>query len=180
MDSPVVQRFVDALHTVDSQRSTEAMTALVTADTPVDSIDGHGTRRGPEGIDALFTQYLEQLAQVSTTFTRVTETTGRAALEWRSEVHLASGRPATYTGVTVVEFSDDAITSFATVYDSGALLAPRADARPHPASDEAGVSDGDTGNVAKPPVQGAVGFYDADSGFLPEADRDAATGAHLR
>ncbi|GAB2916185.1 hypothetical protein GCM10027047_12510 [Rhodococcus aerolatus] len=125
-DSPLVQRFVDALHSVDSDRSTDAMTALVADDAPVRSIDGRGTRQGPDGIDALFTQYLEQFEEVSTTFTRVTETGDRAALEWSSDVRLKGGQSASYTGVTIIEFSDDAVTDFTTVYDSGALLHPEA------------------------------------------------------
>lgn len=180
VDSPVVQQFIDALHSVDSARSTEAMTALIAPDAPVDSIDGHGTRRGPAGIEALFTQYLAQLAEVETTFTRVTETSDRAALEWSSEVRLTGGQPTTYTGVSIVEFTTEVITSFATVYDSGALLLPPADEHPRTASGAKGADDdtGSGGNSGDTQGEGAAGYYNADSGFLPQADRDAATGQH--
>ena len=141
MNSPVLQRFIDALHVVDSERSTEAMTAVVTPDATVLSIDGHGPRRGPDGIAELFTQYVDQFQQVSTTFTRVTETDGRAALEWTSEVQLNSGQPASYTGVTVIEFTDEDVTDFRTVYDSGALLLPPATTKPRPTADDGSAND---------------------------------------
>ncbi len=170
--APVVQRFVDALHAVDSDRSTEAMASLFTSDAPVRSIDGHGSRRGPDGVAALFTQYLDQFPEVSTTFTRVTETADRAALEWSSEVRLKGGQPATYSGVTVIEFTDDGVTDFHTVYDSGALLLPAAETAPR-SGDTTGGPTGGTGDTTAGEI---AGFYNADSGFLPEADRAAATG----
>ncbi len=125
MDNDTVRAFIEALHAVDSQRDPAPLAELVSDDAKVTSIDGHNTRTGPDGMTTLFTQYLEQLEKVSTTFTRVTESADRAALEWISKVTVAGG-DTSYDGVTVIETEGGKVTDFRTVYDSGALLKPTA------------------------------------------------------
>ncbi len=125
VNNDTVQAFIDALHAVDSQRDPAPLAEMVSDDAKVNSIDGHGTRTGPDGMTELFTQYLKQLEKVSTTFTRVTESENRAALEWTSEVTVAGG-DTSYDGVTIIETDGGKVTDFRTVYDSGALLRPTA------------------------------------------------------
>lgn len=115
-------RFMAALHALERDGSTADLVGLTSPDAEVVSIDGHGPRRGPDGTDALFSQYRAQFDRLDTTFTQVTEDESRAALEWRTEATLAGGRDVTYTGVTVVELGDDAVTGIRVCYDSGALL----------------------------------------------------------
>jgi len=190
--SPTVQRFVDALHSLEAGGDAPPFATLVTSSAEVLSIDGHGPRHGPAGMTELFTQYLNQFEHVETTFTRITENDARATLEWSSDAVLPGGHPVTYTGMTIVDHTDGTITRFRTVYDSGALLHPQADAQP--ADDTTGASDDTTAPTPRPADQGGedqnsedqnglnpgddpvVGRDGADSGFLPEADRAAATG----
>ncbi len=120
--SPTVQRFVDALHSLEAGGDTPPFAALVTSSAEVLSIDGHGPRHGPAGMTELFTQYLAQFEHVETTFTRITENNTRAALEWSSDAVLTGGHPVTYTGITILDHTDGQITRFRTTYDSGALL----------------------------------------------------------
>lgn len=130
LNDDTVRAFVEALHAVENDRDPGQLADLTDEGAEVLSIDGYGVRRGPDGMRELFTQYLAQLDEVRTTFTRATEQDGRAALEWSSEVVLHGGGEASYTGVTVVEVGDGKVTGFSTVYDSGALLHPHADGTP--------------------------------------------------
>jgi len=120
--SPTVQSFIDALHTLEAGGDTQLLAALVASGAEVLSIDGHGPRHGPAGMTELLTQYLRQFEHVETTFTRITENDTRATLEWSSDAVLTGGHPVTYT--------DGQITRFRTVYDSGALLRPQATMQP--------------------------------------------------
>ncbi len=119
-------RFVAALHTLESTSDTADMAALFTDDATVSSIDGLGDRTGGDGIAALFTTYLEQFDSIGTTFTGVTESvdggSGRASLEWTSEATSPDGREIGYRGVTTIDIADGRVTGFRTVYDSAALL----------------------------------------------------------
>jgi hypothetical protein len=187
VSSDTVRRFMSALHEVEQEGRTGPLVDLVTDDAEVRSIDGRGVRRGGDGMDELFTKYLAQFDTITTTFDRATEQDGRASLEWSSEATLADGgSDVRYTGVTTIEVSDDAVTSFSTIYDSAALLHPVADVRP---TDDAGSGGARTGGDQGGDGQDGrseeqaggsdttIGHYGADSGFLPEADREAATGA---
>lgn len=129
-ENPVVASFIDGLHTVERDGDPAALAGLVTAEAEVTSIDGHGPRTGPEGMSELFSQYVAQFESLDTTFTHVTETDTSATLEWTTEVELPDGHRTDYAGVTVLDLADGAITRFATIYDSGALLRPRADSHP--------------------------------------------------
>ncbi len=118
------RQFIAALRHLEQQRDLQPMAALFTDDAEVSSIDGHGTRRGPDGITALFEEYLRQFDEIRTTFTQVTEGESHAALEWSSDAVRAGGHPVTYTGVTVIDLDGDRVTGFRTVYDSAALMGP--------------------------------------------------------
>ena len=118
------RRFIAALRHLESTRDLAPMAALFSAAAPVSSIDGHGTRTGPDGITALFEEYLRQFDEVRTTFTQVTEGENHAALEWSTDAVRAGGHDVTYTGVTIIDLDGGAVTGFRTVYDSAALMGP--------------------------------------------------------
>lgn len=182
---------MDALHTLEAGGDTPPFAALVASSAEVLSIDGRGPRHGPAGIAELFTQYLGQFEYVETTFIRVIENDTQAALEWSSDAMITGGHPVSFTGITILDHTDGTITGFRTVYDSGALLRPQATMQPvddpgPAASDddtaptpEPGTQSGEDHSDANPGDDLVVGRYGADSGFLPEADRAAATGSDL-
>ena len=118
------RQFIAALRHLEQKRDLEPMGSLFTDEAPVSSIDGHGTRYGPDGITALFDEYLRQFDEVRTTFTQVTEGENHAALEWSTDAVRAGGHPVTYTGVTIIDLDGDRVTGFRTVYDSAALMGP--------------------------------------------------------
>ena len=116
------RQFAEALLGLETSGDTAPMGALFTDDAPVLSIDGGPDRTGPSGIEELFTTYLAQFDRVRTTFTAVTEGTGRSALEWRSEATVLGGRDVVYLGVTIIDLEGEKVSGFRTVYDSAALL----------------------------------------------------------
>jgi hypothetical protein len=178
--SPTVHRFVDALHALEAGGDTQPLATLVAPSAEVLSIDGVGPRHGPEGMTDLFTQYRAQFEHVETTFTRITDSDTGATLEWSSDAVLPEGHPVTYTGITILDYTAETITRFRTLYDSGALLRPHAPAQQvqdtTPLTAAATTSDTEDQDGADQGADPVVGRYGADSGFLPEADRAAATG----
>lgn len=118
------RQFIAALRHLEQKRDLGPMAGLFTDEAEVTSIDGHGPRYGPDGITALFDEYLRQFDEVRTTFTQVTEGENHAALEWSTDAVRAGGHPVTYTGVTIIDLDGDRVTGFRTVYDSAALMGP--------------------------------------------------------
>ena len=118
------RKFIAALRHLEQVRDLEPMAALFSDEAEVKSIDGHGTRTGPDGITALFDEYLRQFDEVRTTFTQVTEGERHAALEWTTAATRAGGHDVSYTGVTIIDLDGDRVTGFRTVYDSAALMGP--------------------------------------------------------
>lgn len=120
----ITHRFIDALHTLEREGDVGALSELVTSEAPVVSLDGAGGRTGPEGMQELFTQYLAQFETIETTFTAVTESETRAALEWTSAATLKDGHDLTYDGVTILDLEDERVSRFRTIYDSAAFVRP--------------------------------------------------------
>lgn len=190
------RRFIAGLRKLEQEGDLDALATLVTDDAEVKSIDGHGPRTGPDGMRELFGEYLKQFDRISTTFTQVTEGESHSALEWSSDATLPGGHEITYTGVTIIDLDGDAVSGFRTCYDSAALMRPTAGA--HPAQASGGADSGDkspddadsTSDPSDTGVQASqgepsgeddgenVGQYGADTGFIDEADRDAAKGAN--
>ena len=124
VENGTTREFIAALRHLEQQRDLDPMAALFTGGAEVRSIDGHGPRQGPDGIRALFDEYLRQFDEVRTTFTQVTEGERHAALEWTTEAVRAGGHGVTYTGVTIIDLDGDKVGGFRTVYDSAALMGP--------------------------------------------------------
>jgi ketosteroid isomerase-like protein len=116
------RRFIAALRRVETDGDVDGLAALFTDDAEVRSIDGHGPRRGQDGVRELFREYVDQFDRLSTTFTQVTEGEDRAALEWTTEAVRPGGHGVEYTGVTVIDLDGDRCTGFRTVYDSARLM----------------------------------------------------------
>lgn len=74
---------------------------------------------------AFWTAYREQFSDISTEFTHVAEAGDLATLEWESTGTLATDRPITYRGVSLLTFGEDGkVGRFATYYDTAAFTNP--------------------------------------------------------
>lgn len=116
------RRFIAALRKVEQDGDLDGLATLFTDDAEVRSIDGHGPRRGQDGIRELFGEYVGQFESLRTTFTQVTEGEEHAALEWTTQAVRPGGHEVEYTGVTVIDLDGDRCSGFRTVYDSARLM----------------------------------------------------------
>jgi ketosteroid isomerase-like protein len=80
------------------------------------------TYRGLDGAREFWNEYLRMFASVETTFDAVTQSDGRAALEWHSTCTLESGAEVSYQGCTVIESDGERVHKLRTYYDSAAVL----------------------------------------------------------
>ena len=115
------RRFATALQTFEKDGDAAAFAALFADDATTQRFDSRNEHHGE--VAKFWEEYRGQFQKVSTTFTDVVEGGDRAALEWTSDGTLADGRPIRYSGVTVVDFSGDTITTLSTYYDSAQFTA---------------------------------------------------------
>ncbi len=84
-------------------------------------------RTGASGTDPVqfWEAYLAQFSEISTEFFEITECDTHAALEWRSQGSLSTGRDITYAGVSLLTLDGDGLVRrFATYYDTAAFIEP--------------------------------------------------------
>lgn len=122
-DTDRSQRFADALQSLESGDKEDLLAQFA---------DGADLRRperkhGPgTSADAptFWQQYLAEFEQIETTFDRIVEQGDEAVLEWHSTGQLAAGRDIDYAGVSLLTFDGDAVSRFATYYDTAAFIDP--------------------------------------------------------
>ncbi|MFL5814990.1 MAG: nuclear transport factor 2 family protein [Bdellovibrionia bacterium] len=175
MTAPLIQRFIDALHKTDQSRDTQQMVDLFADHCEISNV-AIKPMSGKKGVERFWNDYCATFKDVKTNFTRVSESDGKAILEWVSEGVLQSGRPIVYEGVTILEWSNgDHIERFKAYHDSAAFLkegGKHADvtsheSNVHPISTNKVMEGGPKRDVSTP-----------GEGVLTSSlkDRDAATG----
>ncbi len=122
MASDIAQRFIDALHTLESDRTTDALAELYADDAKVGNIATTRTYEGPDGAKEFWSGYREAFGDIRSEFRNVVSDDGAALLEWQSKGTLSDGDEITYEGVTVLEFSGDRITRSTAYFDPRAIL----------------------------------------------------------
>jgi len=115
------RRFIDALRRAEDARDPGPLVELFAEDCELQSLAVASPMTGRDGARRFWSAYLSSFAVVRSRFDRVTEADGLAVLEWTTTVKLGSGDEAAYRGVTIVEFTGDAVRRFRTYYDSAAL-----------------------------------------------------------
>ncbi len=118
----MTERFTDALHRIDSDRDVQPMVDLTGDDAELVKLDEHHETRGKDGAKTFWEDYRNVFGDLETTFTHTVVGEDIAALEWSSTGTLRSGRPFTYTGVTVIQGDDEKLSGVRTYYDSAAFL----------------------------------------------------------
>ena len=120
-------RFKEALQQTEQSRDPSAVASLFREDARLTNLGGD------HGNDATkFWQiYLDQFSEIRSEFTGEIASHGRVALEWQSRGKLSDGKPIDYRGVSVIEFDDDAVTSFRTYYDSAEFVRSGTHYSPH-------------------------------------------------
>ena len=120
-------RFKEALQQTEQSRDPSAVASLFKEGARLTNLGGD------HGNDAtkFWQVYLEQFSEIHSEFTGEITSDGSAALEWESRGTLTDGRAVDYRGVSVIEFENDAVTSFRTYYDSAAFVRTKTQYSPH-------------------------------------------------
>ena len=117
-----VQEFIDGLHRLEETGNPEPLLAQfapgASAWTPAhaEPLEGHGQVRD------FWEQCRGAFERVSSTFERVIEGEGEAALEWRAEGMLRQGGEVACRGVTLLRHGTGGIMRFASYYDPQPFL----------------------------------------------------------
>ena len=123
MASDGAQTFMDALREAERSREVAPLVALFAGDATCQNPARTAEHRGADGARRFWQDYLSAFEQVRSTFDRVSEGDGFAALEWHSDGRLPNGGPIRYRGVSLVEFdAAGRVRRFCTYYDSAAFL----------------------------------------------------------
>ncbi|MGB5953014.1 MAG: nuclear transport factor 2 family protein [Ornithinimicrobium sp.] len=122
-DTQRSQRFADALQALE-QGNQEDMLAQYADGAELQRPERkHGPGQEADA-QTFWQQYLAEFDNIATEFTRIAEVGDEGILEWRSTGRLAAGRDIDYQGVSLLTFEGDAVSRFATYYDTAAFINP--------------------------------------------------------
>jgi steroid delta-isomerase-like uncharacterized protein len=122
MATDIAQRFIDALHELESDRSTDALAELYAEDAVSGNTATSRTYGGPDGAREFWSGYRDAFGDVRSQFRVVVASNAAVALEWTSTGTLPGGEDIGYEGVTVLELDGDRITRSTAYFDPRAIL----------------------------------------------------------
>lgn len=118
----IVDRFKQGLEQAEQSRDPAPIARLFSGDAKLHNLGAN------EKSDAhiFWRNYLEQFREIKSEFTHESLAENSATLEWHSHGVGRDGEPVDYTGVSILEYQDDAITAFRTYYDTAAFVKSKA------------------------------------------------------
>jgi steroid delta-isomerase-like uncharacterized protein len=117
---PVVQAWIEAANAAEG----EALAALYTPEGVFEDVPSGTIARGPEQIAAFYNDLASQQRDLHSTLRAVHLTDDGAVVEYTTtSTDIATGRPLTIHGITVIEVEGDRIRRTADYYDVAGLLA---------------------------------------------------------
>ncbi|OBK56799.1 SDR family NAD(P)-dependent oxidoreductase [Mycobacterium kubicae] len=119
----ITEQFVTALNELHRNRDAGPLVDLFAADATLSKVGVPQSKSGKDGARAFWEQYRDGFDSIGADFRQVTTGDSTSFLEWTSQGTLSNGNEFHYDGVSVLEGTDDAITSFRTYYDTAAFLA---------------------------------------------------------
>ncbi len=116
------QKFVDALHALEQQGNVEQIASLFADNAELTNPQLHQPMRGRDGARHFWSEYRDAFGDIRSSFKVTVESENTSALEWVSEGTMrATGKPFRYGGVTILEWSADRVSRFATYFDTQPL-----------------------------------------------------------
>ena len=122
MAADIAQRFIDALHTLETGGSADELVALYTDDAVCGNTTTARTFDGPDGAREFWLAYREVFGDIHSEFRAVVRGDAAAALEWTSTGTLSGGTPIAYEGVTLLHVDGDRIARSTAYFDPRAML----------------------------------------------------------
>lgn len=126
MSKPIGEQFATKLQELERTRDPQKLITLFSDDVELRRAPQNREYRGLDGARDFWSEYLRMFPEVATTFDAVTQSEGRAALEWHSKCKLENGAEVSYMGCTVIESRGERVNKVRTYYDSAAVLGVRA------------------------------------------------------
>lgn len=118
------QTFIAALHQLEETGDAGPIVALYGDGAEVWNVRLAQPMVGRDGARRFWEEYRDAFGEIHSEFRAIVENDGKAALEWESRGTLkADGSPFRYQGVSIVEWSADAISRFAAYFNPEALTA---------------------------------------------------------
>lgn len=121
----LTDQFISALHQLHADRDVTALASLFSEDASLAKLGDQHQASGVDGASQFWQDYRSVFGDIEATFTHTIADDSSVALEWTSSGSLASGRPFSYHGISVLEGDGGVITGFRTYYDSAAFVAAR-------------------------------------------------------
>lgn len=119
----LTEKFISALHQLHQDRDVTELASLFSTDATLAKLGDQHEASGVDGARQFWQDYRSVFDDIKATFTHTVADQGSVALEWVSDGSLASGRPFSYRGISVLEGDGEVITGFRTYYDSAAFVA---------------------------------------------------------
>lgn len=117
------REFADALQRLETDRDLDAFLEQFSEQVELVRPEPGNSAVGRDGARQFWSAYLQQFAQIASTFSRVAQDGRLGELEWVGEGRLRTGRDISYAGVSLLELDDEGkVVRFATYYDTGAFL----------------------------------------------------------
>lgn len=116
------QKFIDALHALEQQGDVGRIASLFADNAELTNPHLHEPLRGSDGARRFWSEYRDAFGDIRSSFKATIESENTSALEWVSEGTMrATGKPFRYGGVTILEWSGDRVSRFATYFDTQPL-----------------------------------------------------------
>jgi ketosteroid isomerase-like protein len=110
--------FIDALHRLEEASDVEPIASLYAESADISNPVTRHEHSGQEGAREFWSSYRGTFEEIHSDFHHVLENGDTAVLEWTSRGKAADGRDIQYSGVSVLEFEGEHISSFRAYFDS--------------------------------------------------------------
>lgn len=123
MASAWVEEFITGLHRLEETGSADALVEQFAEEATLGNLVHQEPLHGREGARHFWEGYRRHFHKIRSTFERIIETEGHAALEWHAEGTLAQGgETIRYRGVTLLRRGESGLVEFRGYYDPRPFL----------------------------------------------------------
>ena len=121
MSEQVTKDFVSALQTLEATRDAGPLTALYSSGAKSGNVIAPDQFEGPDGAHQFWMEYRGAFGETKSEFRNIIMGVQGAALEWTTTGTSLAGKPVQYSGVTLLEISEQKVTRSCAYFDPGAL-----------------------------------------------------------
>lgn len=120
MANQTAEKFIEALHRLESERDLETIVSLFSEDCEINNVVTVNNEQKPDA-RSFWQNYRDNFDAVNSTFRNEIITENRAALEWKTAGTSSDGNSFEYEGVSILEIEGERITRFFAYFDANKL-----------------------------------------------------------